>query len=81
MFTTSLGYGTVALCHFLVKVALHRNNLTYLLTITSLLQCFDNGPPDATATPSTLAPVKSRMVYLSGASLPRLSGKKAVKRT
>ena len=28
--TTSLGYGTMALCDFLVKVALHRNNLTYL---------------------------------------------------
>jgi len=25
------------------------------------------GPADATATPSSLAPVKSRMVYLSGA--------------
>jgi len=30
-------------------------------------------PADATATPSSLAPVKSRMMYLSGASLPRLS--------
>ena len=29
--------------------------------------------------PSSLASVKSRMVYLSGAGLPRLSGKKAVK--
>jgi len=29
---------------------------------------------------SSLAPVKSRMVYLSGAGLPRLSWKKAVKR-
>ena len=27
-----------------------------------------NGPADATAMPSSLAPVKSRMVYLSGAS-------------
>jgi len=35
-----------------------------------------NGPADATATPSFLAPVKSRMVYLSGASLPRLPWKK-----
>jgi len=34
---------------------------------------------DATATPSSLAPVKSRMIYLSGAGLPRLSWKKAVK--
>jgi len=31
------------------------------------------GPADATATPSSLALVKSRMVYLSGAGLPRLS--------
>jgi len=38
------------------------------------------GPADATAIPSFLAPVKSRMVYLSGAGLPRLSWKKAVKR-
>jgi len=34
------------------------------------------GPTDATATPSSLAPVKSRMIYLSGASLPRLCWKK-----
>ena len=38
------------------------------------------GPADATATPSSLASVKSRMVYLSDAGLPRLSWKKAVKR-
>ena len=42
---------------------------------------FTYGPADATATPSSLAPVKSRMVYLSGAGLPRLSWKKAVKQT
>ena len=30
--------------------------------------------------PPSLAPVKSRMVYLSGADLPRCPGKKAVKR-
>jgi len=36
---------------------------------------FAYGPADATATPSSLAPVKSRMVCLSGASLPRLSWK------
>jgi len=36
---------------------------------------FAYGPTDATAT-SSLAPVKSRMVYLSGAGLPRLSWKK-----
>jgi len=41
---------------------------------------FAYGPADATATPSSLASVKSRMVYLSGASLPRLSWKKTVKR-
>jgi len=35
------------------------------------------GPTDATATPSSLAPVKSRMAYLSEAGLPRLSWKKA----
>jgi len=34
------------------------------------------GLADATATPSSLAPVKSRMVYLSGAGLPGLSWKK-----
>jgi len=32
-----------------------------------------HGPADATATPSSLAPVESRMVYLSDAGLPRLS--------
>ena len=32
-----------------------------------------HGPADATATSSSLAPVKYRMVYLSGASLTRLS--------
>jgi len=34
------------------------------------------GPADATATPSSLASLKSRMVYLSGAGLPRLSWKR-----
>ena len=37
---------------------------------------FAYGPADATATISSLAPVKSRMVYFSGAGLPRLSWKK-----
>jgi len=37
---------------------------------------FAYGPADATATPSSLASVKSRMVYVSSASLPRLSWKK-----
>jgi len=40
---------------------------------------FAYGPADVNATPSSVAPVKSRMVYLSGAGLPRLSRKKAVK--
>jgi len=37
---------------------------------------FAYGPADANAIPSSLAPVKSRMVYLSGAGLPRLSWKR-----
>jgi len=37
---------------------------------------FAYGPANATATPSSLASVKSRMVCLSGAGLPRLSWKK-----
>jgi len=37
------------------------------------------GPADATATLRSLAPVKSTMVYLSGAGLPRLSWKKGRK--
>ena len=37
---------------------------------------FAYGLADATATPSSLAPVKSRIVYFSGAGLPRLSWKK-----
>jgi len=36
-------------------------------------------PADVTATPSSLGSLKSRMVYLSGASLPRLSRKKALR--
>ena len=36
----------------------------------------NDGPAAASATPSSLAPVKSRMVYLSGASLPGCPGKK-----
>jgi len=37
---------------------------------------FACGAADATATSSSFAPVKSRMVYLSGAGLPRLFSKK-----
>jgi len=40
---------------------------------------FAYGPADVTATRSSVPPVKSRMVYLSAAGLPRLSWKKAVK--
>jgi len=40
---------------------------------------FAYGTADATFTPSSLASVKSRMVYLSGAGLCRLSWKKAIK--
>jgi len=39
--------------------------------------CLERGANDLyMATPSSLAPVKSRVVYLSGAGLPRLSWKK-----
>jgi len=37
---------------------------------------FAYGAADAAATPLSLAAVKSRMVFLSGAGLPRLSWKK-----
>ena len=41
---------------------------------------FAYGPADSTATPSSLAPIKSRMVYLPGAGLyPGCPGKKAGK--
>jgi len=42
--------------------------------------CIWSSYASSTATPSSLAPVKSRMVYLSGAGLPSLSWKKAIKR-
>ena len=42
--------------------------------------CLQRGTDDATAIPSSLAPIKSRMVYISGASLTKLSWTKAVKR-
>jgi len=50
--------------------------------VMSAVTCkrFAYGPAAATATLSSLAPVKSRIVYLSGAGLHRLSWKKAVKR-
>jgi len=50
------------------------------LSVWSEVKWFAYGPADANATSSSLAPVKSKMVYLSGAGLPRLSWKKAVKR-
>ena len=45
----------------------------------AMCKWFASCPADATATLSSLAPVKSRMVYLSGAGLPRLSWKKGIK--
>jgi len=46
----------------------------------AMCRWFAYGPADATATLSSLAPVKSRIVYLSGAGLHRLSWKKAIER-
>ena len=46
------------------------------LLSASRCKWFAYGLADVTATPSSLAPVKSRMVYLFGAGLPRLSWKK-----
>jgi len=49
---------------------------------TSKVICLEQGAndlhmvADATATPSSLASSKSRMVYFSGVGLPRLSWKK-----
>jgi len=49
---------------------------------TGMVACLEqgandlHGTADATATPSSLAPVKSRVVYLSGAGIPSLSWKK-----
>jgi len=44
-----------------------------------MCKLFAYASADATATPSSFASLKSRMVYFSGAGLPRLSRKKAVK--
>jgi len=46
------------------------------LSVCSEVQMICICPADATATPSSLAQVKSRTVYLSAAGLPRLSWKK-----
>jgi len=46
------------------------------LSVQSECKWFAYGSTNATATPSSLAPVKSRMVYLSGVGLPRMSWKK-----
>jgi len=56
--------------------------VTYWRGYLSGARCkrFAYGPADAISTSSSLAPVKSWMVYLSGGGLPRLSWKKAVKR-
>ena len=47
-----------------------------IIDVWSWCKWFAYGPADATATQSSLVSVKSRMVYLSGASLHRLSWKK-----
>ena len=46
------------------------------LSVWSKVQMICIYPADVTATPSSLVPVKSKLVYLNGASLPRLSWKK-----
>jgi len=45
------------------------------LPVWSKVQMIAYGPADAIATPSSLALLKSRMVYLSGTGIPRLSWK------
>jgi len=50
--------------------------VTHAISSHSIISLLAYGPADATATPSSFASVKSRMVYLSGAGLPRLSWKK-----
>jgi len=53
-----------------------------LLSVWSKVQMiciWSSWPVDATATPSSLASLKSSMVYFSGVGLPRLSWKKAIK--
>jgi len=57
-----------SLPHKMVKNSWHEE-------ITSLSP-YVYGPADVTATPSSVAPVKYRMVYLYGTGLPRLSWKK-----
>jgi len=47
-----------------------------VLARLSVCSIFAYGPADATATPSSLVSLKSRMVYLSGAVLPTMSWKK-----
>jgi len=46
------------------------------LSVWSDLQMICIRPADATATPSSLVPVETRMAYLSHATWPRLSWKK-----
>jgi len=43
------------------------------LSVCSEVQMICIGPADATTTPPSLASVKSWMIYVSGAGLPRLS--------
>jgi len=49
------------------------------LSVWRKVQIIAYSPADATATPSSLASLKSRMVYPSGVGLPRLSWKKAIR--
>jgi len=50
--------------------------LAWLSVCSAVQMICIRGPADITATSSSLAPVKSRKVYLSGAGLPKLFWKK-----
>jgi len=56
----------------------YKNMVRYRRGYLSEARCkwFAYGPADATTTTSSLAPVKTRIVYLYGVGLPRLSWKK-----
>ena len=68
---------------FLKHYPLTPNQSPCLILSSTIIRLFTLGfpmpVPNATATPSSLAPVKSRKVYLSGAGLRRLSWKKGRK--
>jgi len=71
--------GSESFHSFVLYILLNRS-INWRRYLSGAMCDFAYGPADATATLSSLASVKSRMVYLSGASLPRLSWKKVVKR-